>query len=106
MRRNAKQIYDSLKKQVGVTTNEELAEFLGIKYYTLISQLRNNTVNYEMIIEKFPGLSLDYLIRGAEYSAHDELNALVDKLRDELAEKNVIISALTKQIKEQNHNSQ
>lgn len=61
---NTTDIINRLKEAYNLSTDKELAEFLGIPTNTLSNWKARNTYNFEIIHNKCEGISWDYLISG------------------------------------------
>lgn len=105
MKKSCKEIYYYIKQYYNLPTNQHLADFLKIPYNTLMSHLRNDSPDIDAIIDNAPDLSLDLLFKGVEFTSHFEaLNYTIQKLKDEIYSKDLIISALTEKMKDMNKN--
>lgn len=67
---NAIIILDRLKEAYNITTDTELASFLGVKQNTVASWRSRNTVDYSLIISKCDNISLDWLFTGKGAKEH------------------------------------
>lgn len=59
---NAKKIIKKLKGNKSLRTDEQLAEYLGVHFTTLSGWKKRNTINIDLIMEKFPGINMNWLL--------------------------------------------
>lgn len=57
-------IIEWLKSEADFKTDTQLAEFLGVTQQTISSWRRRETIDYKLVIDKFPAADLNLLFRG------------------------------------------
>lgn len=68
-----------LKSELKISTDLQLAAYLGVNQSTLSSWKSRNSVDYDKIIEKCNNISLDYLVYGKIKTEDNLQNAIINK---------------------------
>lgn len=61
---NAKAVIDRLKLFTGLSTDERLGDFFGIRRTTVVAWRRRGTINLKLVAAKCPHLNLHWLLTG------------------------------------------
>ena len=97
-------ILNRLMEYNGYHKDKELYEFLGVKSSTFGSWRSRNTLDYELIMRKFPEVDYNWLFKGEEITNYAnnnesvELKQEIKQCRDQLNKTLDIIATLSKQI--------
>lgn len=67
-----------LKSVLKISTDLQLAAYLGINQSTLSSWKSRNSIDYDKIIEKCNNISLDYLVYGTQTIDNNSQNAIIN----------------------------
>src|SRR5688572_11341195 len=61
---NADNVYDRLKEWANLETSTDLAHQFGVSPQVLRNWRTRNSIQLDLIVEKFPGVDLNWLFRG------------------------------------------
>lgn len=64
-------ILDRIKRLYGIKSNRDLATFFGVSPQTISNWYLRNTIDYDLVLSKCKGVSLDLLIWGATEQQED-----------------------------------
>jgi len=91
----------------GFHKDKELYEFLGVKSTTFSSWRTRNTLDYELIMRKFPDVDYNWLFKEGQINTHNldlsdynEQKAELKQCRDQLSQALDIIATLSRKVKD------
>ena len=89
-------IIDRLKKELGIIRDKELSEKLGVSHQVVSAWKTRNTVNIELIIEKYPQIDLNYVLKGERSAAASTVDGKLFTELERLREDNKRLVELLK----------
>lgn len=82
---NVSEIIQRLKDHLDVKTNVALAEVLGVTKATVGKWVSRNTIDYSLILDKFPDMDMNWLLLGKDIPERgvslQELEEMEEKIR-------------------------
>lgn len=93
-------IIERIKEYKNISSDAELARFLGISPTRLANWRARNTIDYDLIFTKCEEVNLNWLITGSGVILKSELFTPVDVVETDLSENGMFINFLKEQIKE------
>lgn len=111
---NSKEILKRIKFQLGIRTDEELANYLGVAKPTINTWKTRNTIDFKLLLEKIDKSDWNYILYGekegeaSEQLASSEeqrreiehLRGEIEKLKHELAKREGQIDLLKSMLRE------
>ncbi len=92
--RDARQIINTLKAELGAESDKQLAAMLGMSASSLTMQIKRNSLDWNHLLKVLVDMDLNWLIRGDSFKSNDSPEVACPELEREVVDLRAQVSVL------------